>query len=81
MLKSPKTNTLADGLIQRTSSILDKIASKTVHKVIDRGGRSKTLNEVKPAKNISKKPQNFLEISLVQKEDLLSRKLQDRGYE
>ena len=32
MLKSPKTNTLADGLIERTSSMLDEIESKTVHK-------------------------------------------------
>ena len=31
-LNSPKTNTLADGLIKRTSSMLDEIASKTVHK-------------------------------------------------
>ena len=31
-LESPKTNTLADGLIQRTSSILDETVSKTVHK-------------------------------------------------
>ena len=30
--KSPKTNLLADGLIERTSSILDEITSKTVHK-------------------------------------------------
>ena len=51
MLKSPKTKTLADGLIERTSSMLDEIGSKTVHKlkkVIDRGKRSKTLSEVKP---------------------------------
>ena len=32
MLKSPKRNTLADGLIERTSSILDETESKTVHK-------------------------------------------------
>ena len=32
MLKFPKTNTLTDGLIERTSSILDEIESKTVHK-------------------------------------------------
>ena len=32
MLKSPKTNTLADGMIKRTSSTLDEIESKTVHK-------------------------------------------------
>ena len=32
MLKSPKTKTLADGLIKRTSSMLDEIESKTVHK-------------------------------------------------
>ena len=31
-LKSPKTKTLADGLIKRTSSMLDEIESKTVHK-------------------------------------------------
>ena len=29
---SPKTNTLDDELIERTSSMLDEIASKTVHK-------------------------------------------------
>ena len=31
MLKSPKTNTLADELIKRTSSMLDEIESKTMH--------------------------------------------------
>ena len=31
-LKSPKTKTLADGLIKRSSSILDEIESKTIHK-------------------------------------------------
>ena len=64
--KSPKTKTLADGLIERTSSMLDEIESKTVHKaekVIDRGKRSKTLSEVKPVENISKNLQSFLEIS------------------
>ena len=35
-LKSPKTKTLADGLIERTSSMLDEIESKTVHKVKER---------------------------------------------
>ena len=29
---SPKTNKLADGLIERTSSMLDEIALKTVYK-------------------------------------------------
>ena len=46
--KSPKTNTLAHGLIERTSSMLDKIASKTEHKtktVIIIEKRSKTPNE------------------------------------
>ena len=28
---SPKTNTLADGLIERTSSMLDEIEQKIVH--------------------------------------------------
>ena len=50
-------------------------------KVIDRGKTSKTLNEVKPVKNISKNLQSFLEISPVQKEVLLSHKLQDHAYE
>ena len=31
-LKSPKTNILVDELIERTSSMLDEIESKTVHK-------------------------------------------------
>ena len=43
---SPKTNTFADGLTERTSSMLDEIESKTVQKkVIGRGRRSKTLSE------------------------------------
>ena len=32
MLKSPKTKTLADRLIERTSSMLDEIELKTVPK-------------------------------------------------
>ena len=32
MLKFPKTNTFADRMIERTSSMLDEIASKTMHK-------------------------------------------------
>ena len=31
MIKSPKKNTLADGLIERNSSMLVEIESKTVH--------------------------------------------------
>ena len=31
-VKSPKTNTLVDGLMERTSSTLDEIESKTTHK-------------------------------------------------
>ena len=41
-------------------------------KVIDWGKRKKTLNEVKLVKNINKNPQSFLEISLMQKENLPS---------
>ena len=50
-------------------------------KVIDRGKRSKTLNEVKLVENISKNLQSFLVMSPVQKEILLSHKLQDHAYE
>ena len=50
-------------------------------KVINRGKRIKTLSEVKLVKNIRKNPQSFLEISPMQKEVLLSHKLQDHAYE
>ena len=50
-------------------------------KVIDRGKRSKTLSEVKPARNINKNIQSFLETSPVQKEFLPSHKLRDHAYE
>ena len=49
-------------------------------KVIDRE-KSKTLSEVKPIENLNKNLQSFLEISPVQKEVLLSHKLQDHVYE
>ena len=48
-------------------------------KVIDRGKRSKTLSELKPVKNISKNLQGSLDISLVQKEVLVSHKQQDQA--
>ena len=48
--------------------------------MINRGKRSKTLSEVKPVENINKNLQSFLEISPVQKEVLLSHKLQDQAY-
>ena len=54
---------------------------KMTKKVIDRGKRSKTLSEVKSVENISKNLRSFLEISPVQKEVLLSHKLQDHAYE
>ena len=43
MLKSPKTNTLADGLIERISSMLDEIASKAVHKEEEGDGERKKI--------------------------------------
>ena len=46
-------------------------------KVINRGKKSKRLSNVKPAENIIKNPQSFLEISPVQKEVLSSRNLRD----
>ena len=63
--------------------MLAKIESKTVHKdeVINRGKRSKTLSEVKRVENISKNLHTFLEIRPVEKEVLLSHKLQDHAYE
>ena len=78
------TNTLADKLIKRTSSVLDEKHQKPcikTKKVITRDKRSTTLNEVKPVKNINKNPQSFLKISPVQKELLPSQKLQQHPYE
>ena len=49
-------------------------------KVINRGKRSKIVSEVKPVENISKNLQSFLEVSLAQKEVLLSHKLRDHTY-
>ena len=62
--------------------MLDEIESKTVHKekkVVHRGKRNKTLSEVKPVENISKKLQSFLDISPMQKEVLPSQKLRDHA--
>ena len=73
--------------MERTSSMLDKIESKTMHKdkknMISSGKRSKTLSEVKPAENTSKNLnlQSFLEISLVQKEVFPSHIPQDHEHE
>ena len=71
---SPKTKTLADELIERTSSMLEEIESKPstkTKKVIDRRKRIKTMSEVKPVENISENLQSFLEIHCMQKEVLL----------
>ena len=83
-VKVSKDKNLADRLIERTSSMLDELESKTctkTKKVTERGKRSKALSEVKSVKNISKNLQSFLEISPEQKEVLYSHKLQDHTYE
>ena len=84
-VKVSKDKQLADGLIERISSMLDEIESKTVHKdtkkMIDRGKGSKTLTVVKPVKNISKNLQSFLKISPAKKEALTPHKLGDHTYE
>ena len=49
--------------------------------MVDRGKRSKTVSEVKPVENINMNLQSFLGISPVQKEVVLSHKLQDHAYE
>ena len=58
--------------------MLDEIESKTV-KVID-SGKSKTLS-VKPIENTSKNPQFSKDKAPVEKEVLLSQKLQYHAYE
>ena len=81
-INSPKTNTLVDGLIERTlfMKLEEKPCIKT-KKVINRGKIVKTLNEVKPVENISKSLQIFLEISPMQREALPSLKLRNHVYE
>ena len=63
---SPKTKT-AEGLIERTSSMLGETELKNKQK--DKSDRwrkrSKILNEVKPFENISKNLQSVLDISPV----------------
>ena len=63
--------------------MLDKIASKIVHKdknVVNRRERSITLSEIKSVKNISKNLQSLVEISPEKREVLFSYKLQDHAY-
>ena len=48
--------------------------------MIDKGKRIKALSELKPVRNINKNLQSFLEISPVQKEVVLSHKLQEHAY-
>ena len=50
-------------------------------KVPDRGKRRETLSEVKSVENIIKNLQTFLQIGPVQKDVLLSHKLQEHAYE
>ena len=65
--------------MERTSTMLDEIASKTKHisKEGDQETKKKyiTLNEVKPVKNINKNLQSFLGISTTKKEFLPSHQL------
>ena len=64
--------------------MLDEIKSKTVRNGKEGGSigkKSKTLSEVKLVENIIKNLQSFLEITPMQKEVLLLRKLQDDAYE
>ena len=75
---------LAGRLIMITWPILDEKASKALHKDKDsdqRKIRNTTLEEVRPAKNISKNPWSFLELCLLQIEVLPSHKLQDHAWE
>ena len=48
--------------------------------MINRGKRSKTLSDVMPVENTSKNLQSFTGINPVQKEVLLSHKLQDHTH-
>ena len=82
-ITSSKIKTLAGGLIQRTSSMLDDIASKTTLKkkmMNNRGKRSKKLKEVNPVENRNKNPKSFLKTSSFEKEVPPSHILQEHAY-
>ena len=68
-VKSLRTNTLADGLIERASSMLDGTPSQLCTKkmVINRGGKNEVPNKVKPVKNTP----SFLKTIPMEKEDFL----------
>ena len=60
--KVSKENTLADGLIERTSSMLNEIDSEPcimMKKVIDRGKRSKTRDKFSKDKSRAKGSPSF----------------------
>ena len=63
-LKSQKTNTLAYGLIETTSS-MEEISIKNCAEKMINIVKSKTLSEVTPVENTGKNIQSFLEISPV----------------
>ena len=71
-------------MVESISSMLDEIASRTVHKDKESDllrKRNKTLNEVKLLETISKNLQSLLEISPMQNEVLPSDKLQEHTHE
>ena len=77
-LKSLRTNTLADGLIERASSMLDGTPSQQCTKmVINRGKKNEAPNKVKLVKNTP----SFLKTIPMEKEVLPSHKLQGLAYE
>ena len=78
-VKSLQTNTLADGLIERASSMLDGTPSQLCTKkmVINRGKKNEAPNKVKPVKNTP----SFLKTIPMEKEVLPSHKLQGHAYE
>ena len=63
--------------------MLDEIEAETVHNDEEgdyRGKRSNKLSEVKSVEKISKNLQSFLDINAMQKEVLLSHKVQGHAY-
>ena len=65
-------------------NLIDEIELKTVNNKKEgdqQRKKSKTLSEVKIVENISKNPQNSLEVSPEQKVVLLSQKRQNHAYE
>ena len=78
-VKISKNKHISRRFSERTSSMLDEIEWKTLHK--DKGDQYRKKTEWSKASQKYNNPQNLLDIHPMQKEVPPSHKLQDHAYE